>query len=142
MAMTQKRWEHFAHGSDIGVRGVGGSKEEAFEQAAFALTAVITDPESVVPSELVELTCEAPDEELLLADWLNTLVYEMATRHMLFGRFEVQIHGETLRAKAWGEKIDALKHQPAAEVKGATYTQLKVYRGSNISWVAQGVVDV
>ena len=32
--MAKKHWSHFHHGADIGVRGVGGSKEEAFEQAA------------------------------------------------------------------------------------------------------------
>jgi len=37
------RWEHFSHGSDIGVRGFGESIEEAFEQAAVALTAVVAD---------------------------------------------------------------------------------------------------
>lgn len=42
-----KHWEHFPHDADIGVRGVGTSKEEAFEQAALALTAVITNPENV-----------------------------------------------------------------------------------------------
>jgi tRNA nucleotidyltransferase (CCA-adding enzyme) len=35
------RWEHFEHGADIGVRGLGTSKAGAFEQAALALMAVI-----------------------------------------------------------------------------------------------------
>ena len=35
-----KRWEHFEHDADIGVRGIGASKADAFEQAALALTAV------------------------------------------------------------------------------------------------------
>ena len=46
--MNEKRWEHFPHDADIGVRGIGASKEEAFEQAALALTAVLTDPRTVV----------------------------------------------------------------------------------------------
>ena len=37
-------WEHFAHGADVGVRGVGATLNEAFEQAALALTAVVADP--------------------------------------------------------------------------------------------------
>ena len=50
-------------------------------------TAVITDLESVAPTQSVPIVCEAPDDELLLVDWLNALVYEMATRKMLFSRF-------------------------------------------------------
>ena len=44
---------------------------------------------------------EAPARELLLIDWLNSLVYEMATRRMLFGRHSMAIHGHRLHASAW-----------------------------------------
>jgi SHS2 domain-containing protein len=140
--MSAKRWEHFAHEADMGVRGFGASKEEAFEQAAVGLTAVITDPETVRPQKVINVTCEAPDDELLFADWLNALVYEMATRHMLFSRFEVHVDGQRLEGKAWGEKVDVARHQPAVEVKGATYTALRVSQDDNGNWLTQCVVDV
>ena len=140
--MTGTRWEHFAHEADIGVRGIGTSKEEAFEQAAVALTAVILDPQGLAGEEVVEVTCEAPDGELLLVDWLNALVYQMATRRLLFGRFEVHIDGHRLHARAWGEPIEVARHQPAVEVKGATLTCLRVGQEAGGAWVAQCVVDV
>lgn len=140
--MTKGRWELIPHGADIGVRGIGSSKEEAFEQAAVALTAVITDPDSVAAKALVEVTCEAPDDELLLVEWLNALVYEMATRAMLFARFEVHIDGGKLAGKAWGEPIDIGRHELGVEVKGATCTELKVAQDAEGAWVAQCVVDV
>ena len=140
--MRKTYWEHFPHDADIGVRGIGASKEKAFEQAAVALTAVIADLHTVVPTEVVEVTCEAPDDELLFVDWLNALVYEMATRRMLFSRFEVHISGQHLHAKVWGEAIDIARHQPAVEVKGATYTELLVKQDENRVWLAQCVVDV
>ncbi|MFZ5539518.1 MAG: archease [Pseudomonadota bacterium] len=135
-------WEHFAHGADIGVRGVGRTPAQAFEQAALALTAVITDPATVAAHTPVDVACEAPDMELLLADWLNALVYEMQVRKMLFGRFEVSIDGTRLTARAWGEPVDVARHRPAVEVKGATYTQLAVRQLDDGSWLAQCVVDV
>ena len=140
--MTATHWEHFAHEADIGVRGVGASKEEAFEQAAVALTAVILDPQGLAGEEVVEVTCEAPDGELLLVDWLNALVYEMATRKLLFGRFEVRLAGHRLEARAWGETIDVARHEPAVEVKGATLTSLRVGQDAGGAWIAQCVVDV
>ena len=136
------RWEHFAHDADIGVRGIGTSREEAFEQAALALTAVITDPLNVRPDETVAIACEAPDDELLLVEWLNALIYETATRRMLWSRFTVRIEAHRLRATAWGETTDVLRHQPAVEVKGATYTNLSVKQDPGGAWVAQCVVDV
>jgi SHS2 domain-containing protein len=135
------RWEHFEHGADIGVRGFGDSLGEAFEQAALALTAVITDLACVRPLEHVEVHCEAPDDELLLAEWLNALVYEMATRGMLFSRFAVRLESDGLSGEAWGEPVDVERHRPAVEVKGATYTMLRVAREGG-GWVAQTVVDV
>jgi tRNA nucleotidyltransferase (CCA-adding enzyme) len=140
--MNSGRWELFPHEADMGVRGIGSSKEEAFEQAAIALTAVVTDPKCVAAREAVEVTCEAPDDELLLVNWLNACIYEMATRRMLFARFEVRINGTTLQAKAWGEAINVDEHQPAVEVKGATCTSLLVRQDNQGTWVAQCVVDV
>jgi SHS2 domain-containing protein len=140
--MTSKGWEHFSHGADIGVRGFGASKEAAFEQAGLALTAVITDLRTVDTRDLVEVACEAPDDELLFADWLNAIVYEMATRRMLFGRFQVRIDGSRLHGCLWGQPVDVAEHQPAVEVKGATYTELKVKNYEDGAWVAQCVVDV
>ncbi len=142
MARPAPYWEHFEHGADIGVRGVGRTPAQAFEQAAVALAAVIADPATVAARTPVDVACEAPDVELLLADWLNALVYEMQVRKMLFGRFEVSIEGTRLAARAWGEAIDVARHRPAVEVKGATYTQLAVRQRDDGRWVAQCVVDV
>lgn len=136
------RWEHFRHGADIGVRGVGPTLATAFEQAGLALTAVVTDPARVAPTEAVELACAADDPELLLVDFLNALVYAMDTRRMLFGRLEVRLDEGRLAARAWGEPVDVGRHEPAVEVKGATLTALEVARQPDGGWLAQCVVDV
>jgi len=136
------RWETFAHGSDIGVRGFGPERERAFEAAAVALTGVVTDPASVRAAERVDVACAAPDDELLLFGWLNALITRMAVRRMLFARFEVSITGGELSGSAWGEPIDVERHAPCVEVKGATFTELAVRRKPDGQWVAQCVVDV
>jgi SHS2 domain-containing protein len=135
-------WQHFPHGADIGVRGLGATLDEAFEQAALALTAVVADPASIEPKSAVAVRCEAPDAEMLLVDWLNALIYEMSTRSMLFGGFDVRVDGGRLTATARGERVERARHRPAVEVKGATYTALSVARRDDGAWVAQCVVDV
>jgi len=135
------RWEHYPHEADMGVRGFGSTKAEAFEQAALALTAVITDPAVVEQRDSVTIECQAGDDEMLFAEWLNNLVFEMATRGMLFSRFAVRIEGSRLNAQAWGERVEVARHRPAVEVKGATYTTLRVARQGS-GWMAQTVVDV
>jgi SHS2 domain-containing protein len=140
------RWEHFPHAADVGVRGLGPTIEAAFAAAASAMTAVVADPAAILPDMKVEVDCAAPDAELLLVEWLNALVFEMATRHMLFARFRVRLRpgGDgpwRLAGAAWGEPVDRERHGLGVEVKGATYTALKVAPADG-GWLAQCVVDV
>jgi tRNA nucleotidyltransferase (CCA-adding enzyme) len=140
--MSGACWEHFPHQADMGVRGLGPTRERAFEQAALAMTAIVTDPARVAADIAVPISCEAPDDELLLVDWLNALIFEMASRNMLFSRFEVDLQGRNLHATAWGEAVDPARHQPVVEIKGATYTELTVGQRDHGEWLAQCVVDV
>ena len=140
--MGKAYWEHFEHKADIGIRGFGNTMAEAFTQAAIALTAVITDLALINATTAIQLSCSDPDNETLLYDWLNTLVYEMATRKLLFSRFQVQIAQQRLHGKAWGETIDVARHQPAVDIKGATFTELRVWQGEDGRWQAQCVIDV
>lgn len=135
-------WEHFPHDADVGIRGYGPSLGAAFEQAAVAMMAAITDVENIQARQCVSIVCRAPQVDLLLVEWLNALVYEMATRHMIFCRFAVTIEDTGLSAQAWGEPVSVGRHRPAAEVKGVTYTALEVSRRADGQWLAQCVVDV
>lgn len=139
---SRARGETFPHGSDIGIRGIGADAAQAFERAAWALTSVVTEPSRVSPAQSIEIACEAPDGDTLFYDWINALIYEMDVRHMLFSRFDVVIDGHRLRARIFGEAVDVGKHEPAVEVKGATWTELAVGRGADGLWRAQCVVDV
>jgi SHS2 domain-containing protein len=135
-------WQHFAHGADIGVRGRGATLAEAFAAAAAGLTAVVADPLQVRPLQSVHVECTMADRGLLFYEWLNSLIFLMATRRMLFSRFDVRIAGDTLEADAWGEPVDIARQAPAVEVKGATLTELAVRQEPDGRWLAQCVVDV
>ena len=134
-------WEHFPHDADVGVQGWGATPAQAFEQAAYALTAIITHAE-VKPQVSVQIRCEAPDLELLLVEWLNAIIYEMAVRKMLFGRFAVRIDDGHLEGTLWGEPVEVERHAPACEPKGATYTALRVAKNPDGTWSAACIVDV
>jgi len=105
------------------------------------LTGVFTDPSTVRETIEVDVACVADDPEALFFDWMNALVYEIATRRALFARYEVEVDGGRLRARAFGEPVDVERHHPAVEVKGATWTGLRVACEDG-AWVAQCVVDV
>ena len=139
--MSNAYWEHFEHKADIGVRGFGNTLAEAFEQAAVAMTTVVADISLVQATTSISIACSDDDNDALLYDWLNALIYEMATRKMLFCKFEVSIDDGKLEAAVYGEAIDIIRHQPCVEIKGATFTELAVYQEGQ-QWVAQCVIDV
>lgn len=141
MMHKPNKWEHFSHGADIGIRGIGETITKAFEMGALALTAVITDLNSLHANSQRKICCEAPDNEILFMDWINAIIYEIETQDMLFCEYQVEINGNKLNAMLKGEKMNRLKHQPVVDVKGATFTELKVYQQKN-TWIAQCVVDV
>ena len=139
---AEPRWEHYSHGADVGIRGIGASLAQAFEGIGLALTAAVTDLANIAPAQRVEIHCAAPGPEDLLYEWVNALVYEMATKHLLFGQFKVQLTDSELSGEAWGEPLDTARHQPAVEVKGATYTDLSIAEGPPGTWIAQCIIDV
>lgn len=136
-------WEHFPHGSDIGIRGVGNTLSESFAMAAHALTALMANPVKISPQETVREEIVSDSLDLLFYDWINQLVYETATKKFIFNGFDLTVTQDPPRLSGVlkGEKIDHLKHDLGTEVKGATFTELKVQHVDN-TWTCQCVVDV
>ncbi len=84
-------YETFEHKADIGVRGFGKTIEESFEQTAKAMFSVMVEINAVESKESVEIKCEAKDKELLLVEWLNTLLAEADVNEMVFCDFHVNL---------------------------------------------------
>jgi len=137
-------YENFEHKADIGVRGKASSVEEAFAEAAKALFNVEVDVKKVKPSKKIKFKCSAMNLEELFVEWLNSLLSHASLRDMVFSKFKVKIKNTkppVLEGEAFGEKFNAKKHNVKSEVKGATYSQLKVYQDKGL-WIAQCIVDV
>lgn len=135
-------WTHFPHRGDVGVRGYGRDMAEAFENAARAMSAVVAPLDLIRVERVIPITCRAADPSILLLDWLNAIIYTMATERMLFHDFHVRIDGETLEGELEGEKVAPERHEPSVELKGATLTELAVEQQADGRWCAQCVVDV
>lgn len=136
-----KLYETFEHRADIGVRGYGKSREEAFENGAKAMFSVMVDIAGVNPVDTEEISCEAPDTETLFVEWLNNLLSAAHLSGKLFSGFKVWITDNSLKGIATGERIDRNRHHIMTEVKGATYSALKVEKKDDV-YVVQCIVDV
>ncbi|RLG21884.1 archease [Candidatus Micrarchaeota archaeon] len=134
-------FETFEHKADIGVRGIGKTIEEAFEEAAKAMFSIMFDINCIEKKEKVTLKCNGDDLEMLLVEWLNTLLAEADLRGLAFSEFRAKIEQNSLKGEAYGEKLNVKKHKAKTEVKAATYSNLKVYE-DNGRWIAECIVDV
>jgi len=137
-------YELLEHEADIGIRGYGNTIEEAFENGAKAMFSIMIDLETVESEKNGEIKCEAPDIEALFVEWLNELLAKKDLEEMSFSRFKVKIYkGDIykLEGTASGEKFDQKKHKAKLEVKGATYSGLKIGKKDEKIFI-QCIVDV
>ncbi len=146
--------EHFEHKADVGIRGVGKSLNEAFEECAIALTGIMIDSNSVMPKKSHVINLSGTDGGALLVSFLNELLFLKDTKKMIYSKFRVKIGKEsvvdaagntkevvTLKATIFGEKINHNKHKVKVDAKAATYSELFVGE-KNGQFIAQCIVDV
>lgn len=120
-------YELVEHTADIGIRAHGHTREEVYELAAEGMFSLICDPMTIARTETVEVEVEAAGPDLLLAAWLNELLYRFEATRVLFESFEVTSLTEThLRARVGGEPLDPVRHAVCGGVKAATLHQLSV----------------
>ena len=144
-------WELVDHTADVMVRAFGLSRQEVFEQAALATVSLIYDATTVRAAERYVVELGAPDEELLLAAWLNELLFLIEARHLVFARFEVESVGADaaraaspevrLCATAVGEAFDGRRHAVRSVVKAATLHGLSLREVSG-GWEGHVLLDV
>ena len=137
----EKEFEVLNHTADVGIIAYGADMKEVFANAAKGLFSLITeldDVEEVVQRD-IELT--APDQESLLVEWLNELIYLFDAENMLFKRFDItQLSQTHLKARSYGHKVDSSKHKLKMGVKAATYHMLKIDKSNGIK--AQVLFDI
>ncbi|MBT9170996.1 MAG: Protein archease [Actinobacteria bacterium] len=139
--LIKKRFEVIDHTADIGLKAYGDSLGELFENFAYGIFSQIADLDNVEERDSFEIVLEAEDQEELLVDWLNELLYISDARKTILKKFEISEITETqLRAMVFGEKMDHQRHRIYTYVKAATYYDLKIEHDG--IWQGQVIFDV
>ncbi|HET6201227.1 MAG TPA: archease [Planctomycetota bacterium] len=140
--MAPGSYEVFEHGADYGVRGLGPTMEAAFENAARAMFSIAVENSSAVrPARRIPVSAVGSDAETLLVEWLNALLAAASLEGIVLGDCRARVAEGSVNGEAVGEPFDSSRHAGGTEVKGATYTLLRVAREGE-RFVAQCVVDV
>ncbi|GFP19992.1 hypothetical protein HKBW3S03_01496, partial [Candidatus Hakubella thermalkaliphila] len=110
--LIKKRFEVIDHTADIGLKAYGDSLGELFENFAYGIFSQIADLDNVEERDSFEIILEAEDQEELLVDWLNELLYISDARTTILKKFEISEITETpLRGMVVWEKIDNQRHR-------------------------------
>ena len=123
----KKEFEILNHTADVVIIAYGSNINEAFANAAKGMFSLITELEDVEETEYRDMELTAPDQESLLVEWLNELIYLFDVENMLFKRFDIiQLSNTHLKARSYGHKVDSSKHKLKMGVKAVTYHMLKI----------------
>lgn len=136
-----KGFELIDHTADVGIIAHGASINQAFANAARGLFSIITDLDDIREALHRDIEVTAPDQESLLVEWLNELIYLFDTENIIFNRFDItHLTNTQLKARIYGEKVDSSRHELKTGVKAATYHMLKVKK--NNGYQAQVLFDI
>ena len=127
LLFMKKDFEIVNHTADVGIIAYGDDINQAFANAARALFNLITELDDVEGFLHRDIELTAPDEESLLVEWLNELIYQFDVENIIFKRFDItELNNLRLEARSYGEKVDRSKHKLKIGVKAATYHMLKI----------------
>jgi SHS2 domain-containing protein len=130
------------HTADAGFRLWGQSPADIFVQGAYALYSLMTDRRRLRVRQVVEVAMEALDQEALLVEWLNHLLYLYDTKSFLAKEIKVlEISANQLQARLAGEELDARRHVLKTGVKAATYHHLALTHKNGV-WEATIIFDL
>lgn len=137
-----KSFEVIEHTADTGIRAFGKDVKEAFENAAVGMFSLVANLDKVEEKEEHEVEVQADNQEDLLVEWLNELLYLLEVKRLLLKSFKIaEMDEHHLKAKVAGEEIDERKHELGIDIKAVTYHMLEVGK-TNDTWETQVIFDV
>ncbi|WP_342675992.1 archease [Methanofollis sp. UBA420] len=120
-------FEELPHQADVRVRVRAEDCNALFAEAAramFSIMYVTCDKGEVERS----ISVTSDDVPSLMIDFLSELLFVSEVDRVVFSSFDVSITGTNLTATARGEPFSREKHLGGMEIKGVSYSGLKIFR--------------
>jgi SHS2 domain-containing protein len=131
--------------ADVAFVAEGKTLDQMMNSSAIALTSsMIKDIAKIEIKKTVKIKIESKNEEQLLHDFLQELIFLKDAKLLLFREFEIQIEKKDkffLKAQLKGEKIDMKKHELLVDVKAVSFHRFEVKKEKN-GWKCFVILDV
>jgi SHS2 domain-containing protein len=136
-------FEYLPHTADVKIQADGATMQEAFSDAARAITHVMTE-EQIESRLSFPLSLEADSKEALFFDFLSEIIVLLDTEGLFVSSCSLNISRSgrlwLLSGQAYGD--EARKYKRHGDVKAPTYHDLLVEKLPNERWRVRATLDI
>ena len=136
-----KPYEFLEHTADVKFRAYGKTLEETFQNAAYAMTDVITDHTKIKPVIEKTISVESENKEALLYDFLEQFLILLDSEGFILNKIEdIKIQDNKITAKIIGDNHPE-NYNIETHIKAVTYEEMFIKKEKD-QWVVQVIVDI
>jgi SHS2 domain-containing protein len=122
MDIKPRTFSMASHTADVAADVYGSNVPDLLVNAAHALNFIVFAKADIRPTTERTVRLQSVDNDTLLIDWLNELIYMLDAEQTIFGEFRVLHHSSgSAEMLCRGETINPVRHRQTREVKAATY---------------------
>ena len=133
-----EKFKFLEHTADVKFQAYGKTPDKAFENAALAMFNIMYKGK-VASKTRKKIKVEGKDNENLLYNFLEELLFLLDTENFFLASCKVQMKDNKLEAELQGD--NAKKYPADIDVKAVTYNEMFVKKERD-KWIVQVVVDV
>ena len=127
--MEYAPFEELEHPADLRLLVRGESLKELFENAARGMLELMLDLSTVTDADSKEMEAEGGDDESLLVDWLESILFAFDAEDFAPARVRVsELADGNVTGSVAGEHYDPERHDARADIKAVTWHDLEIKR--------------
>ena len=120
------KYKYFEHTADVKFQAYGRSLDEAFENAAYATTDIITDHNKVKQKVTKKINVESEDKKALLYDFLEEIIVLLDSEDFILSEIKnLKITDNALIAELIGD-TNPKNYDINMHIKAVTYQEMEI----------------
>ncbi|MBU0466694.1 MAG: archease [Nanoarchaeota archaeon] len=133
------KYTFLPHTADIKFKAYGKTLNQAFENAALAISKILAKENKVKTNITKDIELEGIDQKSLFYNFLEEIIFLFDAEHFIVSKASIKITKYKLTAKLKGD--NASNYQGLDHIKAATYAEMHIKKTQK-GWEVQAVVDV
>lgn len=121
--VKELQYKFLEHKADAKFQAFGKTLNQAFENAAIAMTSILTE-DKIKPKITKQIQVKGTDKKNLLLNFLEEILFLIDTEQFILADAKVNIKNLILTATLKGDKLQ--NYETKSDIKAITYNQMKI----------------